>query len=205
MAITRLGSAFHYQLAQIARAKKFDFKSMALKPLQTIDDMARARRHRQGRCRDPAGAPMRANCYWRDQAKLVGWYSEIGEQQFGALFAIAKTIASKRRAIVEKFVRAYRRGAADYAPMVQLDRGGKRVANVADARDRHRHRALCLSGRPLGEAATTVEAGGFSMDPQARLDLADIARQIDWFKEQGLIDKTVEARQYRRSSQLSAK
>ena len=44
VAITRLGSRFHYQLAQIASAKKFDFKSIMLKPLQ-IDrrDGARGR------------------------------------------------------------------------------------------------------------------------------------------------------------------
>lgn len=44
-----------------------------------------------------------------NQAKLVGWYSELDEIQFGALFASSKMIAT-RRAAIEKFVRAYRRG-----------------------------------------------------------------------------------------------
>ena len=137
-------------------------------------------------------APYARELLLADQAKLVGWYSEIGEQQLGALFVNAKVIASKR-AIVEKFVRAYRRGAADYAPMVRYERGGKRVANVQTREIATIIARYVYPGRPLGEAATTVEAGGFSMDPQARLDLADIARQIEWYKAQGLIDKSVDA------------
>jgi len=191
VAISQFGSIAHYQLAQIAKAKKFDFKSIVLKPLQTIDDMARA----VGT--DKVDAAILPSAYARelllsDHAKLVGWYSEIGEQQLGALFANAKAIAGKR-AMVEKFVRAYRRGAADYAQMVRYERGGKRVSNL-----RTRELATVIAryvypGRPLGEAATSVEGGGFSMDPQARLDLADIARQVEWYKAQGLIDKNVEA------------
>ncbi|HVZ51205.1 MAG TPA: ABC transporter substrate-binding protein [Pseudolabrys sp.] len=190
VAITRLGSAFHYQLGQIAGAKKFDFKSIVLKPLQTIDDMARA----VGTNKVDAAilpSPYARELLLADQAKLVGWYSEVGEQQLGALFANSKVIETKR-AVVEKFVRAYRRGAADYAQMVRYERGGKRVANVHTREIATIIARYVYPGRPLGEAATTVEAGGLPMDPQARLDLADIGRQIEWLKTQGLIDKSVE-------------
>ena len=39
-----------------------------------------------------------------------------------------------------------------------------------------------------------VELGAYYIDPEARLDVADVARQIAWYKSQGLIGKTVEAR-----------
>ncbi len=130
VAITYLGSPFHYQLAQIARAKKFDFASITLKPMQTVDAAALA--VVEGKA-DAAILP--AN-YARElmvasQARLVGWYSEVGDkQQLGALFVAAKMIG-EHRATVEKFVRAYRHGASDYSSMVQLDRYGKRIATVA--------------------------------------------------------------------------
>ena len=191
VAISQLGSAYYYQLAQIARAKKFDFNSITLKPLQTIDAMARAVGNNKV---DAAIMPTQyaRELMLADQAKLIGWYSEIDEQQLGALFANGKTIATKR-ATVEKFVRAYRRGAGDYAQMVRYERGGKRVANM-----RTRELATVIAryvypGRPLGAAAATVEAGAYYMDPQARLDGADIARQVEWYKAQGLIDKSIDA------------
>lgn len=190
-AIIELGSAFHYQLGQIARVKKFDFDSVTLKPLPTLDAMARALATNQV---DAAIVPAQ---YARElmvasQARLIGWYSEIDELQLGALFASSKAVEA-RRPVVEKFVRAYRRGAADYAVMTRLDRSGKRVANM-----RTRELATIIAryvypGRPLGDAAATVESGTYYMDPEARLDVADIERQVEWYKAQGLIEKSADA------------
>ncbi|MEI9803136.1 MAG: hypothetical protein WDN48_00145 [Pseudolabrys sp.] len=39
---------YHFQIGQIAAAKGFDVASVTLKPVQSIDAMARARRHRRG-------------------------------------------------------------------------------------------------------------------------------------------------------------
>lgn len=65
-----------------------------------------------------------------NQAKLVGWYSELDEIQFGALFASSKMIAT-RRAAIEKFVRAYRRGVGDYTEaLLRKDRNSKRTADI---------------------------------------------------------------------------
>ncbi len=63
------------------------------------------------------------------QAKLIGWYSEAGSQQLGALFAFAKML-NTRHAVADKFVRAYCRGAADYADMLPLDWSGKRMFTI---------------------------------------------------------------------------
>lgn len=191
MAISQLGSSYHYQVGQIARVKKFDFGSITLKPLQTLDAMARAVATNRV---DAAIVPAQ---YARElmvssQAKLIGWYSEIDEQQLGALFASAKTIA-RRRAVVEKFIRAYRRGAADYASMVRLDRYSKRVLNMRTRELATIVARYAFPGRPLGDSAATVESGALYMDSQARLDFADIERQVEWFKAQGLIEKSVDA------------
>lgn len=149
-AISALGSSFHYQLGQIARIKRFDFASVTLKPMQSLDATAHAVATAEV---DAAILPAHyaRELLTANQAKLVGWYSELDEQQLGALFASAKVIET-RRATAEKFLRAYARGAA------------------------------------------TVEAGVYFMDPQARLDTADIARQVEWYKSQGLVAPSVEAR-----------
>jgi len=190
VAITVLGSPFHYQLAQIARIKKFDFNSITIKPLQTVDAAALA--VSEGK----AEAAILPAAYARElmvasQAMLVGWYSEVGgEQDLGALFA-SKKMLTGRRAIADKFVRAYRRGAADYSAMVQLDRYGKRVSNVSTRELATVIARYVFPGRELGRAAGTVETGAFAMDPQAKLNTADLERQVSWLKEQKLIDAGV--------------
>src|SRR5690348_16923834 len=187
VAITFLGSPFHYQLAQIAKAKNFNFGDIVLKPMQTADAAALA--VVEGKAE---AAILPAN-YARElmvasQARLVGWYSEAGgHQELGALFVATKALAA-RRAAVDKFVRAYRHGAADYSAMVQLDRYGKRIANVATREIATVIARYVFPGRALGRAAATVETGAYPMDPQAKLDVADIERQVDWFKSQKLID-----------------
>jgi NitT/TauT family transport system substrate-binding protein len=191
VAISRLGTSFHYQLGQIARIKGFALGGVTLKPLQSLDAMARAVEN--GKV-DAAILPAH---YARDllvasQAKFIGWYSELDEQQLGALFATANTIAT-RRATVEKFVRAYRRGVADYAAaLLRHGRFGKRISDAkADA-------AAALIARyvyPDGSnGARAVETSVHFIDPRARIDIGDIARQIAWYKAQGLVGADVDAR-----------
>ena len=190
VAITVLGSPFHYQLAQIARVKKFDFNSITIKPLQTVDAAALA--VSEGK----AEAAILPAAYARElmvasQAMLVGWYSEVGEpQDLGALFA-SKAMLTERRAAADRFVRAYRRGAADYNAMVQLDRYGKRISNVSTRELATVIARYVMPGRELGRAAGTVETGAFAMDPQAKLNTADLEQQVAWLKDQKLIDAGV--------------
>jgi len=192
IALSELGGTFHYQLALIARRKGFDLNGVTLKPLHSFDAVAQA----------VAGGDVDAAIlppfYARDlletgRARPVGWYSELDGEQLGALFASAKTLAG-RRPMVEKFLRAYRRGAADYAAaLLRHDSYGKRVF---DAKTRAAAAAIGLylyPGHAASDTAPLVAGAAYFMDAQARLDLTDLARQIAWFKAQGLIDKSVDA------------
>ena len=128
-----------------------------------------------------------------NHAKLVGWYSELDEQQLGALFVSSKMIAT-RRSVVEKFVRAYRRGIADYsAALLRKDVHSKRTSDMKS------HEAATTIARYVypdraESGAATVEASAYFIEPQAQLDLADIERQIAWHKARGRVDNNVNAR-----------
>jgi len=193
VAISQIGSSLHYQLGQIARIKRFDLASITLKPLQSLDAMARAVAAGQV---DAAILPAQ---YAREllvanQAKLIGWYSELDEQQLGALFASTRMIQT-RRATVEKFVRAYRRGASDYAiALLRHGRYGKRISDATSQAAAAMIARYVYPGNSAGSAAVAVEAGVYFIDPQARLDAADIERQVARYKSQGLIDQSTEAR-----------
>src|SRR6187401_3813736 len=191
IAIDVLGSTAHYQLMQIARIKHVDPARITVKALGTPDAIARA----VGT--DQVDAAIMPSLYAREllmanQAKFLGWYSELDEQQLGALF-VSKKMLETRRAAVEKFVHAYRRGAADYAAaLLCTDRSSKRVSDIKSKEAATTIARYVYPDR--ADAAATVELGAYYIDPQARLDVADVARQIAWYKSQGLIDKAVDAR-----------
>lgn len=191
VAIDALGSTAHYQLLQIARIKHVDPARITVKALGTLDAIARA----VGT--DQVDAAIMPSLYAREllmanQAKFLGWYSELDEQQLGALF-VSKKMLETRRAAVEKFVQACRRGAADYAAaLLRKDRSSKRISDIKSKEAATTIARYVYPDR--GDAAATVELGAYYIDPQARLDVADVARQIAWYKSQGLIDKAVDAR-----------
>jgi NitT/TauT family transport system substrate-binding protein len=193
IAITETGSLYHYQLGQIARLKSFNLASITVKPMQSVEQMARAVITGQA---DAAILPalFARELLISNQARLVGWYSELDEQQLGALF-VSAAVLSARRATVEKFIRAYKRGAADYATaLLRHDRFGKRVSDTKSQEAAATIARYVYPGKPASDTTPTVEAGAYFMDAQARLEIADLERQIDWYKAQGLLDGKVEAK-----------
>ena len=189
----RLGTTLHYQLGQIARIKLFDIGKVTLKPQGSLGEIARAIASGSADAAILPGTEARV-LLTASQAKLVAWYSELDETQLGALFASSKVIEA-RRATVEKFVRAYRRAAAEYASaFLHNDRFGKRVTNARTKELSGKIARYVFPGRPVETATAAVEAGIYNMDRDARLDAADIARQVAWYQAQNLVDKSVNAR-----------
>jgi NitT/TauT family transport system substrate-binding protein len=95
---------------------------------------------------------------------------------------------------VERFVRAYQRGCADY------DRAFLRRADGRRQFDAFSDEMAALIAKYVYPAETaergvalTKDASIF-IDAQARLDVGDIHRQVAWYKQQNLIDQSVDAR-----------
>jgi len=159
VAIDALGSTAHYQLLQIARIKHVDPARITVKALGTPDTIARA----VGT--DQVDAAIMPSLYAREllmvnQAKFLGWYSELDEQQLGALF-VSKKMLETRRAVVEKFVRAYRRGAADYAAaLLRKDRSSKRISDIKSKEAATTIARYVYPDRGT-DAAATVELGAY--------------------------------------------
>jgi NitT/TauT family transport system substrate-binding protein len=191
VALTHLGSSYHYQLGQIAKAGPFDLDKVTIKQLRTLEQVAEAINN------DRADAAVLPVHYARallmaSQARLIGWCSEVDQPQLGALFASSKAIASKRP-MIEKFLNAYRRGAAEFTgAMMRRDRFAKRIF------DKRSRGIATMVGRyvyahlPTDRAMIAIETTAYYIDPQARLDVGDVARQVEWFKAQGLVGADVD-------------
>ena len=151
VAIDALGSISRYQLEQIARVKKVDINRVTVKPMQTLDAIARAIGTNEV---DAAIMPAlhARELLASNQAKLVGWYSELDEIQFGALFASSARRSRNSYGLTGVLVaqgskfKAYRRH--------QVARGGDNHRPVRVSRSwnkrRGRSRGQRLFHRPAG-------------------------------------------------------
>lgn len=192
LGVTQVGSSFHYQLGQIAAANKFDIKSVDMKPLQSLPNMVAAIKGSQ--IDAIIIAPQLAKpLIDSGDAKLLTRMSDVADYQFGGLFTGTATIKDKR-ATVEKFVRAYQKGAADYVKaFATKDASGKIVTTAESRADAALVGKYVYPNDTAEQAAPKVIGSAFFADPQARLDIADIRTQIAWMKDQKLVESSVDA------------
>lgn len=190
--VDQVGNSPHYQLMQASRAKGVRLDDFTLK--FTGSAAAAARSVAEGRA-DVAVLPMAEarDLLSTNQAKLMAWCSQIAEPELSAVFAAAPMLGPRRTA-TEKFLRAYRRGVADFhSAFLRRDKYSKRISNT---QSQQAAKILAFYIQPhaaVDEAAALLEGDVQYMDPQARLDTADIGARIAWYQAQGLIDKAVSA------------
>jgi NitT/TauT family transport system substrate-binding protein len=191
IAISTLGSSFHYALGQLAEKQGFPLDQLQLRPLQSVPNMVAALAGGQV---DATLLPAN-NAYKlvsEANAHIVGWVSEQTPWQLGALFTSTRHV-SEHRDWVARFVRAYQHGLADYAAaFLQRDASGKRVFGAAAAA------ALPQLQKwvdPKPSAETAQQSANF-MDAQGRLRVSDIYKQVAWYKAQGMLEGPVDAAQF---------
>src|SRR5208282_5071092 len=189
IAITQVGSSFHYSLGLLADKLGFKLSSVELAPLQSMPNMASALEGNQ-----VDGALMPASLaiplIERGKAHLLGWVGDETPWQLGALFTSPKEVAEHRERL-ERFVRAYQKGARYYYDqLLAKDAGGK----VAGGRERAA--ALVLIAKYINETPEQVAKSVAFIDPQGRLLVGDVYRQVAWYQAQGLLDRSVDAKSF---------
>lgn len=191
VAITTVGSSFHYNLGMLADKYNFKLDTVQMKPVQSIPNMMAAL---SGGQVDATILPANNAIKLQDDGagRIIGWVHEHTPWQLGALFASSK-IVKEKRPLVERFVRAYQKGLADYADaFLQKDAQGNRMIG---------EKALAVM--PVLEkwvepkpSIDTVKVAANYMDPQGRLLVKNIYDQVAWSQAQGLVDKSVKAEEF---------
>jgi NitT/TauT family transport system substrate-binding protein len=127
----------------------------------------------------PAALPLAKN--GRSLLRL----SDFAQWQQGVVFVTAENIA-RRRALIEAFMRAYQHGTADYAlNFLNYDDGGDFIPGS------HYDRYLDLLARWLKISRDTLAQTKTYNDRRANLDVTDIAKQVQFWKDRGRLDKGV--------------
>lgn len=182
--VTQIGSALHYALGLAAEKYGIDLAGLHIMPLQANANIASA----------IAGGQVDAallNAFYsapiirRGDAKLLGIVGDETPWQMGALFTTAK-IADDRRDTIERFLKAYRRGAQEYHDAFTGADGARHDGPTADA-------VAAIIAKNVGQPAADVKASVTYVDPELRLDVKDIQHQVAWYKSQGMIKTPVDA------------
>lgn len=178
-----IGSAPAYTLNLIEAKYHLDPASVRLVPLQSISNMIAAAVG--GTVDSYIGPPTPITpALNHGDLKLLGYSGDEAQWQLGTVYTATKT-ADTRRAYVERFLSAYRKAVADYDDAF-VDAAGKR-RNGPNAPD-----DLAIMAKYLDQQPEAIEAALGYVNEEGKLDVADIMRQIAWYKSQGMVKPEVD-------------
>lgn len=185
MAMTQVGSSFHYMTGRIAEKAGFDLKSVKLKPLQKVPNMIAALK--SGQVDSMIIVPHIARPLSKaGVAHIIGWVYDYAPYQVTTLFTSSKNVSDNPET-VKKFVRAYQKGIADYRA-VMLDQKKDPAATEEMVKLIHKY---VYTKRPYEKAARSIKAGAIYVNEAAMLNVGDVYKQLEWFQAQGLVSKDI--------------
>ncbi|HUZ74481.1 MAG TPA: ABC transporter substrate-binding protein [Stellaceae bacterium] len=176
--IVQVGGPIHYEVQLAADKYGIPIKTMRLIPLQTLPNVASALAGGEV----DAGVEVNTialRLVGARKAHLLGWVGDETPWQNAVLFVSTKT-ADHRQAMVEAFLRAWRKGARDYYDAFTGPDGRRKDGPTAPA-------VLAILAKHLNQPVAQLVQGISYDDPDARLDVKDVLRQVAWFKAHGML------------------
>src|SRR3954449_6736552 len=181
VAVTQVGSSFHYSLGLLADKYGFKLADVKIVPLQSLSNAAAALK---GETVDAALLPVSTARKLMDEggAKLLGWVGDETPWQLGAVFASPKTLGNA--ALVTKLLAALARADREYHDVILASvKDGK-----ADITDKTRP-LLEIIAKYTNLPVEQVVGNCAYIDPAGKLDVKNVDNQIKWLQEQGFADK----------------
>lgn len=180
--ITTAGSSFHYMAHKIADGEGFERSSMELVPLNGVPAVIASLR--SGQIDAWSIQPNIANgLIASGDVFEVGRIDDyIDTYQVTTLFT-SSDLAANNRPLVESFVSAFSKGVADYnAAFVDKTMPEEESAELVEM-----IHEWVYTDRPLADADAAIRAGAMRINQNAKLNLASIEDQLEWFKSENLV------------------
>ena len=181
VAVTQVGSSFHYSLGLLADKYGFKLGDVKVIPLQSLSNAAAALK---GETVDGALLPVSTARKLMDDggAKLLGWVGDETPWQLGAVFASPKTLTSKP--LVTKLLAVLERADREYHDVI--------LAAVKDGNAPINDKTkplLDIIAKYTNLPVEQVVGNCAYIDPAGKLDVTNVDNQIKWLQEQGFVDK----------------
>jgi NitT/TauT family transport system substrate-binding protein len=184
VAVTQIGSSFHYSLGLLADKYHFKLSEVKVTPLQSLSNAAAALK---GETVDAALLPVSTARKLMDEdgAKLLGWVGDETPWQLGAVFASPKTLSNPP--LVANVLNALARADREYHDNVlALIRDGSVPINEQTKP------LLEIIAKYTNMPLEQVVGNCAYVDPEGKLDVKNVANQIGWLQEQGFVDKGID-------------
>jgi NitT/TauT family transport system substrate-binding protein len=165
VSIGTVGSSPHYSLALIEKKYSIDPASIRLEPLQSATNQASAV---AGGSVDAAVtiSTVLLPAVESGQTKLLGF---VGDEV----------------PYVQRFLRAYKKGAHDYVGAF-VGPDGKRADQPTAAA------VLDIISKYVDQPPERVKKAIAYVDPEARVDVKDLQNQVDWYVSQGMLKNRID-------------
>ena len=185
IAVTQVGSSFHYSLGLLADKYGFKLADLKVLPLQSLSNAAAALKSETV---DAALLPASTARKLIDDggAKLLGWVGDETPWQLGAVFASPKTLTDK--ALATKFLAALAKADREYHDVI--------LTAVADGKapiNETTKPLLEIIAKYTNLPVEQVTGNCAYIDPDGKLDVKNVGNQISWLQEQGFVDKGFDA------------
>jgi NitT/TauT family transport system substrate-binding protein len=184
VAITTVGSGSHNQLARLAKKYGFRFDDIQIVPLQTLANEVSAVKGGQVDV-SPLPATLAQQVEASGAGKIIAWMGDEVPTQFGGLFA-APTIIANNRELAARFVRAYGKAIQIYDRAFQRKGPDGKPGKGEDYDE-----LIKIIAGHTGEAPAALALALPYFDPEARLQVSDIAEQIEVYKSLKLVDQSL--------------
>ncbi|MBH5391212.1 ABC transporter substrate-binding protein [Bradyrhizobium diversitatis] len=181
VAVTQVGSSFHYSLGLLADKYGFKLSEVKIVPLQSLSNAAAALK---GETVDAALLPISTARKLMDEggAKFLGWVGDETPWQLGAVFASPKTLASKT--LVTKLLGALAKADREYHYVILA----AMKDGVAPINEQTKP-LLEIIAKYTNLPVEQVVGNCAYVDPDGKLDVKNVDNQIKWLQEQGFADK----------------
>ncbi|MBR0820062.1 ABC transporter substrate-binding protein [Bradyrhizobium liaoningense] len=181
VAVTQVGSSFHYSLGLLADKYGFKLADVKIVPLQSLSNAAAALK---GETVDAALLPISTARKLMDEggAKFLGWVGDETPWQLGAVFASPKTLTNK--VLVTKFLGVLAKADREYHDVILA----AMKDGVAPINEQTRP-LLEIIAKYTNLPVEQVVGNCAYIDPDGKLDVKNVDNQIKWLQEQGFADK----------------
>lgn len=185
IAMTQVGSSFHYSLGLLADKYGFKLAEVKIVPLQSLSNAAAALK---GETVDAALLPISTARKLMDDggAKFLGWVGDETPWQLGAVFASPKTLTNKL--LVTKLLGALAKADREYHDVILASMKD----GVALINDKTKP-LLEIIAKYTNLPVEQVVGNCAYIDPDGKLDVKNVDNQIKWLQEQGFADKGFDA------------
>ena len=182
--IVQVGGPIHYELELAIDKYHLDGKTMRLVSLQTLPNVATAVAGGQ------VDVGIEVNTFAlklsdSHSAHLLAWVGDETPWQNTIIFVATKT-ADQKGEMIKAFLRAYKKGSHDYHDAFTTPDGKRLNGPTAPA-------VLAILAKHLNQPAAQLDQGISYDDPDAKLDVKDVIRQVEWFKSQGMLTADADA------------